>query len=78
MTWLAAAAVAALVVVTVLFLRQIDRQQRQHARERDLLTNQLMHLAGRTWTSPPADEPRTWQQAADEHADRNALILEEA
>lgn len=28
---------------------------RSHARERELLINQIMHLAGRTWTPPPAD-----------------------
>lgn len=30
---------------------------RSHARERDLLLNKLMHLAGRTWEPPPAQEP---------------------
>jgi len=30
---------------------------RQQARERELLLNQIMHLAGRTWTPPPAAEP---------------------
>jgi hypothetical protein len=29
---------------------------RQQARERELLLNQIMHLAGRTWTPPPAAE----------------------
>ena len=32
---------------------------RQHARERDLLLNQLMHLAGRTWAPPPSTDPRS-------------------
>jgi heme exporter protein D len=27
---------------------------RQQARERELLLNQIMHLAGRTWQQPPA------------------------
>lgn len=27
---------------------------RAHARERDLLLNQLLHAAGKTWTPPPA------------------------
>jgi hypothetical protein len=29
---------------------------RQQARERELLLNQIMHLAGRTWQPPPAPE----------------------
>lgn len=28
---------------------------RQHGRERQLLIDQLCHLAGRAWTPPPAD-----------------------
>lgn len=29
---------------------------REHARERQLLVNQILHLSGRTWTPPPAGE----------------------
>lgn len=31
---------------------------RQHARERDLMLNQIMHLADHTWSPPPAAEPK--------------------
>lgn len=32
-------------------------ERREHARERDLLLNQLLHATGKTWQPPPA-EPR--------------------
>lgn len=50
-------AVAALVVCVLILARMIDRDRREHARERTLMLNQLMHLAGRTWQPPPAAEP---------------------
>jgi hypothetical protein len=56
-TWeVLAVAIAALVVLAfALYLsaalfRNLVRQQ---ARERELLLNQIMHLAGRTWQPPP-------------------------
>ena len=58
MTWqVLAVAITALAVlaftiyVTATLFRGLVRQQ---ARERELLLNQIMHLAGRTWTPPPA------------------------
>lgn len=61
MTWEAlAVAIAALVVLAfALYLsaalfRNLVRQQ---ARERELLLNQIMHLAGRTWQPPPEPQP---------------------
>ena len=61
MTWeVLAVAIAALVVLAfALYLsaalfRNLVRQQ---ARERELLLNQIMHLAGRTWQPPPQLEP---------------------
>ena len=57
MTWQVVwVAVAALVVLalaiytTSSLFRNLVRQQ---ARERELLLNQIMHLAGRTWKPPP-------------------------
>lgn len=50
------AAVVAVTVVTVAFLQALRWQARQHARERDLLVNQVLHLSGRTWQPPPADD----------------------
>lgn len=29
-------------------------ERHEHARERDLLLNQLLHAAGKTWQPPPA------------------------
>jgi hypothetical protein len=68
-----AVAVAALVVlVFALYLcaalfRGLVRQQ---ARERELLLNQIMHLAGRTWQPPP--ETATGQAAA---AGEDTLVM---
>lgn len=31
----------------------VSRRERAHQREREALTNQIMHLAGRTWQPPP-------------------------
>lgn len=54
---LAVAALASHVVVALAFASVVRSKDRQSARERDLLTNQLLHAAGRTWTPPPADKP---------------------
>lgn len=35
---------------------------RSHTRERALLVNQILHLSGRTWTPPPAEE---WKPSTD-------------
>ncbi len=59
--------IAALAVVAVLFLfvcclhlvllRATGSMIRQHARERDLLMNQLLNLAGKPWQPPPSEPP---------------------
>ena len=59
MTLVAAALVAALIVTVLSFTALTRSLVRSHARERDLLLDKLMHLAGRTWTPPPADEWHT-------------------
>jgi hypothetical protein len=61
-TAVAVALVAALVVALASFTSLVRSLIRQHARERDLLVNQILHLSGRTWTPPPADE---WAPATD-------------
>lgn len=38
-------------------------QIREHARERNLMLNQLMHLAGRTWEQPP--DAQQWAPPAE-------------
>ena len=43
-----------LLASTIVFASIVRSLIRQAARERDLLLNQLMHLAGRTWQEPPA------------------------
>jgi hypothetical protein len=42
--------VACTIYLSATILRGMVRQQ---ARERELLLNQIMHLAGRTWQPPP-------------------------
>lgn len=44
------------VVTIVLFGGIIKSLARSHARERGLLIDQLMHLAGKSWTPPPAEQ----------------------
>lgn len=51
-----AAAILAVYLITVsVFARLMLAERRQAARERDLMLNQVMHLAGRTWQPPPAE-----------------------
>lgn len=57
MTYLAVVNAAALVAAVAVFAGLVRSLIRQHARERDLLVNQLCHLAGRTWSPPPARDP---------------------
>lgn len=59
-----ACALAAALAVTVLSSATVLRSLiRSHARERSLLINQILHLSGRTWTPPPADE---WTAPTDD------------
>jgi hypothetical protein len=56
-TYVATVALVACVValvVTYATLRVFERTVRQHARERDLLTNKLLHAVGRPWQEAPA------------------------
>lgn len=53
---LTATVAAVLSLVAVIMAGQTLRGiVRQHARERDRLLDRIMHLAGATWTPPPAD-----------------------
>ena len=56
MTYVAVAALVVLALTNLAWAGLVRSLIRQHARERDLLLNQLMHLAGRTWAPPPALE----------------------
>lgn len=64
MTLIAVALVALLIVTVLVSAAERRALIRQQARERDLLLNKLMHLAGRTWEPPPAEKP--WQPTGDE------------
>jgi hypothetical protein len=57
-TYVAALEAVALIAVCLAFARVIQQMIREHARERSLLTNQLLHLAGRTWQAPPQSPAR--------------------
>lgn len=50
------------VLIVTAFARLLENQRRSHARERDLILNQLLHATGNTWTPPPA-EPRQEPEA---------------
>lgn len=47
----------AIIATALIFAGLVRGLIRQQARERGLLLDQMMHLAGRTWTPPPAAEP---------------------
>jgi len=53
----AAVALLCVAAVTVYAVKAVQHAERQHARERQLLVNQVCALAGRPWLTPPADEP---------------------
>jgi len=56
--WVAVAALAVLALALYSAGALFRSMVRQQARERELLLNQIMHLAGRTWQPPPVpDEP---------------------
>ena len=48
-------AISALLAGAALFASAIRTLAREHARERQLLVNQLLHATGQTWQPPPAD-----------------------
>lgn len=56
MTIVALALVAVLAVTVVAFVGLLRSERRAHARERDLLLNQLLHAIGKPWQPAPADE----------------------
>lgn len=43
------------VIVVWLCIRLLRTERREHARERELLTNQLLNLSGKPWRQAPAD-----------------------
>ena len=55
MIFVALAAVVAAAVLALGFLSYLRSMQRAHDRRVDLLTDKMLHLAGRTWTPPPAE-----------------------
>ena len=57
MIYVALTEAVALVALTMVFAGLVRSMIRQQARERMLLLDQIMHLAGRTWTPPPSEEP---------------------
>ena len=57
MTWVALGSLAVLALGLYSCVMLVRGMVRQQARERELLLNQIMHLAGRTWQPPPMPEP---------------------
>lgn len=55
--------------------RAIQNVQREHDRRVDLLINQILHLTGKTWTPPPAEQ---WQPpVVDEDRGRYVAVPEQ-
>jgi hypothetical protein len=61
----ALALAAALVAVVASFAGVVRSLIRQHARERDLLINQLLHATGNAWQPSPAAEQRREARGRD-------------
>jgi len=74
MLYVALAALAALVVVTISFAGVIRWGLRQQARERERLVDQICYLSGRAWNDPPShrsDDPeavREWASSWESEA----------
>lgn len=73
MIYVALLEAVAVVVVALTFAKVAHWQMREHARERTLMLNQLLHLAGRTWEPPPAADA----QPTDEPIDSLEALLPE-
>ena len=58
MTYVALALAAVLAVTIGSFAGVLRSRDRAHARERDLMLNKLLHLAGKPWQEAPAVETR--------------------
>lgn len=56
MTVVALASIAGNVLLVLGFLRYAQTSARPYTRREDVLIDKIMHLAGRTWTPPPAAE----------------------
>jgi hypothetical protein len=54
MIYVALAAFATVCLASGCFAGVLRSLIRQHARERQLLLDQICHLSGKTWTPPPA------------------------
>lgn len=57
MSYVAALALVVLGLCVLAFAQVVRWLIREHARERNLMLNQIMHLAGRTWQPPPPPTP---------------------
>lgn len=62
MTIVAIVALAVAGLAVAVCGRLVRSLVREHHRERQQLLDQIMHLAGRTWTPPPSDR---WSPARD-------------
>jgi len=56
-SYVAALALVVLGLCVLAFAQVVRWLIREHARERNLMLNQIMHLAGRTWQPPPPPTP---------------------
>jgi hypothetical protein len=58
-----ALAVAVIAIVALIVQAQLAKSMvREHARERQLLLNQLLNLAGKPWLPPPAASGETMER----------------
>lgn len=78
MIWVALGSTAVLAVTVVAFCGLLRSLSRQQARERDLLLNQLLNLAGRPWQPPPSLSPEPaltpWDEAEARFQDPDQVL----
>jgi hypothetical protein len=72
MMYVALAAIAAWAASVLALAGVLRSAYRQHARDREMMLARIMHLAGRTWELPPAqekleleDEPKDYSWGED-------------
>jgi len=65
MVYVALAAIGVAALEVVCFAPVFRYVIRQSARERELLVNQLCHMAGRPWQEPPSWAPETPELVPD-------------
>lgn len=77
MLYVALVLAGALVAVVISFAGVVRSLVRQHARERDLLINQLLHATGKPWQPAPETEAQRSRLAERHERERSFTLTPE-